>query len=979
MAWISQSGCDRSGSSDVAPSAAQPTAIEATAIERMDAAIETGDWARADEFAKQALLLRPDDADLVTRVATVAAFSNRKREAASLLVEAAEIAQYQPASRVQFAVQALIDVGEVYEAIELLEASLRANPGDHAQRRMLVTFLNEIQRTDLTSGHLQTLIAARQFDLPLLLTTTETSSRRLSDATSTRLLDRNPDDHRVRLAEAFVLLYRRDASAAARVLGDILQHHPGFEPAQAMLGRALAADSRWAELQDWINDVGPGTRDFADYWRTLGDIASHDAADAEAARAYWEATRRDPNDLVAWERLRQSLQQLGDVDKSTRDAIMAHSSQLLTLRERFNDFTARGSDRQSAATDVAQSLFALGRIWEAEAWSAIATTLVKDPSDELAGLRREITAKLRRESAWLAADTPALAIDLSRLPLPKLGSVVATSLARETRPLIPRVDSHQHLRLSHASGSWGLGSVGGGNNPTDARLAALIRSTGVGVGSIDYDLDGGVDLVVINAGGTMLKTDSMPNELMRNLGDTFVRVTASSRLGDRGFGQGVAVGDFNEDGFPDVFVANLGLNRLYCNNGDGTFNDCTARVETSRPEAWSTSAAFADINDDAIADLVVTNYCQLVPSLSEPCLNDQGVDGPCHPLKFPADIDQFFVATPDSRLVDVTEKSVGPIAGRGLGLVAGRLSAEDFGIFVANDMSRNSFYTAREGDAWRLTDNALARGVAVDAHSQPQASMGIAARDFDRDGDLDFYVTGFAREYNVYYEQISPGMWADQTSKLGLVEPTLMMVGFGTQAIDLDNDGLDEIIVTNGHIGDFADPEAPPYEQPLQLFRRGPESKFVLIDDDAWDDYFASAHVGRALMVADVNRDGRTDVVITHADESLGLLVNETVSSDNAIAFQLVGTRCSRDGVGAVVQFEVDGEPQTLWSLAGSGYFCSNERLLHAGLGNAERVTNVRVTWQDGSSERFGSCQAGAVYLIVQGEPEAMEMTRFRP
>ena len=265
------------------------------------------------------------------------------------------------------------------------------------------------------------------------------------------------------------------------------------------------------------------------------------------------------------------------------------------------------------------------------------------------------------------------------------------------------------------------------------------------------------------------------------------------------------------------------------NNGDGTFTDCTDRLSDDLPHAWSTSAAFVDLNEDAIADLVVTNYCRTVPALDRPCPKAEGLLGSCHPLKFPAEEDQFFAGTSDGRFANVTSDWVGLSApGRGLGVLAGTLCDQKLSVLVANDLSRNFFYSREDAGVMKLIDSASARGVAVDAGTHEQASMGIASSDFDRDGDLDFYVTGFSREYNIYYEQISPGMWKDETRKLGLVEPTLPLVGFGTQAIDLDNDGVEEIMVTNGSISDSDDPEAPPYEQPLQIFGRGALGKFCV-------------------------------------------------------------------------------------------------------------------------------------------------------
>ncbi len=964
-------------------------------VERMNAAIRDRDWQRADKYTKEVMVSNPDDPDLLTKIATVSAFCGRKREAAILLVDAAKLAGYQPKSRVSYAIQTLVDVGEIYPAIDLLESSLQSHPEDNDLRRILVGFLSEAQRTDKLQGPLKVLIQNRSFDLPLLISTSDTSTRRLSERTSKLMMERNPNDHRIRLAEAFVSLYRRDAMGAVSVLEDILHHHPDFAPAHAMYGQALSAAARWRDLPQWLESAPSGSDEFADYWLTMGDLARENGQPAEATRAYWEATRRDPNRNDAWDRLRLSIQSLQKSDAEYRDRVSdevlqvidSHANDLLTFGDRFNDFAADGQDSQTAATKVAQSLVQLGRLWEAEAWSAIATTLPREPSDQLTPLRREIVGRLRPDSGWFAKDTPAYLVDLSFLPLLKVES---NWEGPKRNAVVPLIAAHDHLRMTNSSDQWGLKSIGEGNNPTNAKLAALIRSTGVGGGAIDYDLDGLPDLLMMNAGGTMLKSDSKPNDLMRNVGTRFVRVSNSTGVGDKGFGQGVAVGDFNEDGFADLFFANLGSSRLLRNNGDGTFSDCTDTLLNGASDAWSTSASFVDINQDAIADLFVTSYCKTVPSLDKACPNNEGVLGPCHPLKFPADTDQFFVGTPEGRLVKLNADWIDHASpGRGLGIVSGMLDGIGLGIFVANDMSRNALYSRdqgssggessskNDGDSFRLIEHASASGVAVDGTSRAQASMGIASSDFDLDGDLDFYVTGFAREYNIYYEQISPGLWKDETAKFDLVQPTLMMVGFGAAAIDLDSDGVDEIIVTNGHIGEFSDPEAPPYELPLQIFRRDPSGGFVLLDDDAWGDYFSTPHVGRALWTTDVNRDGRNDVMITHTHEQVRLLINESNDSNDRIAFKLVATDCSRDAVGAVIRFNCNDKPRTLWMLSGDGYFCSSEKTLIAGLGQAEHVSDLSVTWQDGSVDTIGKLEANAEYIIVQGEGKAFPLQQY--
>lgn len=936
------------------------------------------DWKLAAQHAPSALIARPNDPDLITDVAKVTAMNGDRRKASQMLIEAAKLASYEPASRVDFAVKALVDVGELYSAMELLESSLAVHPERASQRRTLIGFLGEAQRTELIQPHLYELIRQRSFDFPLLVTVTETSTRRFLVSTIAKLLERNPNDHRVRLGEAYDLIDRHDSEAAAAVLTDILEHHPDFAPAYAHMGQVLVQQRKFTEITDWMQNAPDQSQTYPEYWLTLGDWATERSEFSQACHAYWKAANCDPNHSGAWGKFSQSLRLLDQSATLDQDTVTAKQlgdidrriGLLLELRSRFYSFAASGRKSQKDAVDVAESLVELGRNWEAEAWTAAAMGLTENQTERLVPLRETVLNRLRNDTTWQSTkDQPALQLSLDRLPEV---DVHRQPSQLDRPPFIPQIASSEHLRFTNESESWALGSIGGKNNPSDARLAALIRSTGVGGASIDYDLDGWQDLVVMGAGGTMLQLDSMPNELLRNTDAKFKRVTDNAGVTDTAFGQGVATGDINEDGFPDLFFANLGHSGLYVNNGDGTFTNRTTMLGDSEPK-WTTSAAFVDLSGDGLTDLLTTNYCKIVPHLDKACPNEDGILGPCHPLKFAADNDRFYLNRGDGHLLDNSQQWIPHISpGRGLGIVAGKLDGTNLGVLIANDMSANHFYTHSESQP-SLIESAAARGVAVDERTMTQASMGIAASDFDNDGKLDFYITGFAREYNILYEQRTPGCWRDQTGRSNLIEPTLMTVGFGTQAVDMDNDGIDEIFVTNGHIGDFDDPTAPPYEQPLQIFRRDQQGGFELINDDSWGNYFSTSHVGRALWTMDVNRDGDKDVLITHTYEPICLLVNHSKPINHKIAFRLVATQNSRDAIGATVHFTCGGQPRTLWVLAGDGYFCANERILRLGLGNVTQVEDVTVTWQDGSSVEYGTLAADAEYLLVENEKVAFQ------
>ncbi|WP_372894534.1 FG-GAP-like repeat-containing protein, partial [Stieleria sp.] len=829
-------------------------------IEMMRRAVSDRNWDVAWEQAPQALLLAPDDPAMITEVAVIAARTGRTSQAADLMVQAARHSDFDP-QRVEHAIQALIDVGRLYDVINLLQDAVQANPSDHPLRVKLVGFLKEAQRNVLIEPHYQTLIRNRNFDLQLLVALTDAESRTFSTQTVQWMIERNPDDRRVRLGEAIDLKDNRKFEASRGVCREILDRHPGFAPAQALLGYVLAAQHLDSELVAWIARASEDCKDQVDYWLALGTWWASRNEHAHAARAFHEATRRDPNSSVAWTQLATSIRMLQKSADEFSDSV-SHAQlyqidqrvqNLLLMRKHLNAFTWSEHKSQWIAVEIAKSLSRLGRNWEAEAWAAVATTLVDDTVADLAVTRTQIIDRLKQDQRWQSTTwNPEFDIDLSHLPMPATTPMTPAPDDIDVDPKIASVPSaspNVAIRLRDESDRWGLTGMGAGSDPDDGRRGALTRSTGVGGGAIDYDLDGWSDVVVMGAGGEMLQSDSHPNQLLRNNGDRLLPVSIPAGVAYTDFGQGCCVGDFNEDGFPDLFFANLGANRLLRNNGDGSFSNCDDLFDDDTTAEWTTCAAFVDINRDGISDLVTGNYCSTAGAPDRPCPNESGALGTCHPLRFRAQANRVYLADAYGRFSEATDRLSDPISpGRTMGVLAGMLLPDTQGILFANDMSPNELLTqtaATQTDATqtaatqsdespvRLDQTAVARGVAVDAASRPQASMGIAASDFDGDGDLDLYVTGFANEYNIYYEQVAPGFWSDRTGKVGLLQPTLATVGFGTEAIDLDDDGSDEIVVTNGHIGEFDDGEYA-YEQPFQVFHRHTDGTFALLDDDDW-------------------------------------------------------------------------------------------------------------------------------------------------
>lgn len=970
---------------------------DADAARHLQAAMERGDWQGAQRLAAQAMLAQPDDPDVLTNVAIVTGRAGNQSEAAQLLARAVRASDYDIAGqRVDHAVGGLIQVGRLYDAIELIEEVLAEHPEAHRYRRMLVGFLGEAQLTADLPKHMSLLVRQRQFDLMLLTATTETSFRRFDSKTIDKLLARNPSDWRPKLGRAYQRLEARDAAGAEQLLNQIVQRHPGFAPAHALLGRALVAQGKSAAFADWFRRLPDGVSEFPGYWLVLGESSLLRDETAAAARAFAEATRRNPNDGFAWTRLADAIATLRfgedknelpdtvDLDL-VADSIAKRREDLLQLRERFSQFRDGRQDSQTRAVQIAETLFDLGRYWESEAWLAIASTLPSEPTDRVSMLRDEVLEALRVDPVWQSQrGHPELSFDLSVLPAASLPESSATTASHQRGQ-----SGISEIRMSNEANRWGLNFYGSVGPQVKGPRVPIYQTLGCGGGTIDFDNDGKHDLALAAAGGSAGKQDSEPGQLFRNVGGSFEPCGEAAGFADRGFSHGVAVGDYNDDGFADVLVLNLGHNRLLRNNGDGTFSDASSDLgdegafgtNESRGE-WSTSGAIADVNSDGFGDIVVVNYCDSNEPIDEPCRDDKGHEINCYPLRFRAAADRFLEGTETGRFSDATRQWMETSSiGRGLGIVVGRLDGRNQGVYIANDASINHLYRWSNTDAsLPMTDSGITSGLAVDAQSLDQGSMGIACSDFDQDGDLDLYVTGFANEYNIFYQQQSVGLWTDRSGIGNLIAPTLQTVGFGTQAVDLDQDGIDELLVTNGHIGDYGK-QSPPYAQPMQIFRQSTSMRWESIPTRPWNGYFSKDHVGRAMFTLDANQDGNTDVVVTHATEPVALLLSRCESNNHRVAFRLVDTRQARDGVGAVIRFELDGSEEdgsrALFRLAGSGYLCSNQPELVAGTGQAKKIRNVRVTWPDGSEQTLGNLQSDKKYLIVRGQrPFALDHYR---
>ena len=497
-------------------------------------------------------------------------------------------------------------------------------------------------------------------------------------------------------------------------------------------------------------------------------------------------------------------------------------------------------------------------------------------------------------------------------------------------------------------------------------------ANGSGIAALDYDLDGWCDLYF--ATGTHFPLDSSRtdpiNRLFRNLGEwQFGDVTEASGLGHNGYSAGLAVGDFDSDGFPDVYVNCYGPDVLYHNRGDGTFETLPNAAGIGDPR-WGTSAAFLDYDDDGLLDVYVCNYARWTLETNQFCGNRaKGVRIFCTPNMVPPEDSLLLHNEGDGTFRDASaESGIAVRSGRAQGVIAADLNDDGrIDLYVGNDLNANSLFINQGGG--RFSDESELSGAAYDHLGRSQASMGVDVADVNRDGRLDLFVTNYEGEYNAFYENMGRGAFMELAISRGLAAGSLPWVGWGTAFVDLDLDGWLDAIVTNGHTDEnlYEMGRDSPYAQPPLVWRNR-NGRFEMLECDIGD-YFAGRHVGRALAVVDLDNDGDQDIVIGHQDAAPALLRNERISDPRrqplTLALRLVGTRGNRDAIGAKVTMTA-GDAQLVSAIKGGGSYLSanDSRCLVAVIGST--LIRARVSWPGLAESDLQGLEPGGSYIVIE-------------
>jgi len=522
---------------------------------------------------------------------------------------------------------------------------------------------------------------------------------------------------------------------------------------------------------------------------------------------------------------------------------------------------------------------------------------------------------------------------------------------------------------------------------SDPAKKYIVESMSGGVIIFDYDRDGWPDIYFTNAPSVemAIKGQKAPGALYHNNHDgTFTDVTAKSGLNSSCFAMGGAVGDYDNDGWPDLYLTCLGGNVLYHNNGDGTFTDVTAKAGVADGR-WSTGASFGDYDGDGFLDLMVTNYVDFhlddLPGFgSSPNCKYRGIDVQCGPRGLKGAGDSLFHNNGNGTFTDVS-KAAGVDDPNGYyGLTVIWADFNNTGrpdIYVAND-STPKFLYKNLGNG-RFVDIGLESGTAVSEDGSEQASMGIAVGDYLHTGRPSLYVTNFSDENDLLYRNDGNWNFTDISYASGVALPSLPFVKWGTAFVDLDNDGWLDLITVTGHVYPQVDslPSGATYREPKQLRMNQKGGSFCDASDQAGP-ALQKKHVSRGLAVADLFNDGNMDVVVGDLDGAPMILRNHGVPGRHWVSFELAGTKSNRLAIGARIKLTAGGITQTDEIHSGGSYLSQNDLRVHFGLGSAAKIDRVEIYWPSGKTETLTDLVADQFYSVLEGSG-IVPAERIRP
>ena len=509
---------------------------------------------------------------------------------------------------------------------------------------------------------------------------------------------------------------------------------------------------------------------------------------------------------------------------------------------------------------------------------------------------------------------------------------------------------------------------------TQTEEKLYLETMGTGVGWLDYDQDGLMDLYFVQSGPTELYKPDHPmrSALYRNNGDgTFTDVTEKAGVAaENHFGQGVAIADYDNDGYPDIYVTGYGRAILYHNNGNGTFTDVTAKAGVADEGGWSTSAAWLDYDRDGYLDLVVQNYIEWSANNNLWCGEHRpGYRSYCHPGNYKGQHIKLYHNNHDGTFTDVSESSgIGKPEAKAMGVVAADFNNDGWtDIAVANDSWPNFLFINKKDGTFQ--DASFVSGIAASEDGRYEAGMGIDAADATGSGFQDIYITHLDFELNRLYTNNKDGSFTDATFSSGIGNKAILLSGVSTKFADYDNDGWPDILQLNGAMLDNVHlyHSEVSYKEPLLMFRNLGKGQFVKIPDGALGKDFSVPLAGRGLATADFNNDGAVDIAINNRGDYPLLLRNDGATANHWLEILLIGTKSNRDGIGASLTLTAGGERHVEQAKGGMSYLSASDPRIHFGLGKRSKIDSLEIAWPSGQVDRLKDVPADKIIALKEG------------
>jgi hypothetical protein len=499
----------------------------------------------------------------------------------------------------------------------------------------------------------------------------------------------------------------------------------------------------------------------------------------------------------------------------------------------------------------------------------------------------------------------------------------------------------------------------------------IVESMSGGLALLDFDNDGFLDIYLVNSLTVdLLKANGKTRSaLYRNNADgTFTDVGGKAGVDDIGWGMGAAVGDYDNDGLDDIYVACVGPDHLFKNNGNGTFTDVTKKAGVSDPR-WSTGAAFVDYNQDGKLDLFVSNYVAFdfnnLPEFgkSRTC-QYKGLPVQCGPRGLPGEGDALFHNNGDGTFSDVTRKAgvTDPNGYYGMGVICSDFDEDGLvDIFVANDSTPNFFYK-NNGDG-TFKEIGFTSGTAVNENGSEQGSMGVTVGDYDHDGRFDLFITNFDDEYNTLYHNDGRSSFTDVSYAAKVATVSFPYVGWGTKFFDYDNDGWVDIFVANGHVY----PQLPTFRQRNLMHKNNRNGTFTEVGIQLGP-IFSDKRVGRGAAFGDLDNDGDIDIVINNLDGAPQLLRNHGGNANNSLLIKLIGVKSNRAGIGARVKIVSGDLIQMDEVRSGDSYLSQSDLRLHFGLEKRTKIDLIEIRWTSGVVDRIKDASVNKILIVKEGQ-----------